>query len=135
MSHTENATISENKDEKIEIPSVSQVRKTMRQLSNQLYIAWKKELCTRILDFEFEGYIAQDHIDINPAVWRLPNDEVGYALSKIQDDLDKLGYEYEFKFDDVDDVSWIMFYCIELPDRIEDPDEDVENDAVDSVVV
>ena len=103
-----------------ELPTIKELRRTMRKLSVQLYHAWKQELRSRLLDLEFEGYIAKDHINVHPAVWRLPNDEVRYALSLLQDDLENNNYEFDFRFDDVDEVNWVMFYAIELPERIEE---------------
>jgi hypothetical protein len=113
-----------------DLPSVSQVRKIMRSLAITLYEAWKAEISDRLLHLEFEGFITKDNIQIPSAVWRLPNPEVRYALCKLEDDLERLGYDYDFKFDDVDDVNWTMFYSIALPDGY-DVEEDEQNGQSD----
>ncbi len=110
-----------------QLPSVTDVRKTMRRLSLVLYDAWKRELRDRILNLEFDGYIAKDHINVPSAVWRLPNSEITYALNRLKRDLQELGYDYEFKFDDVDDVTFIVLYVISLPETTEDEDESLFN--------
>lgn len=113
-----------------DLPSVSQVRKIMRSLATTLYEAWKAEISDRLLHLEFEGFITKDNIQVPSAVWRLPNPEVRYALCKLEDDLERLGYDYDFKFDDVDEVNWTMFYSIALPDVEEDEqDEQDEQDG------
>jgi DNA-binding Lrp family transcriptional regulator len=124
------ANLGENgskKSDDVGIPSVVEIQKAMRKLSIQLYHAWRAELRERLLNLEFDGYITKEDIEVDPGVWRLPNNEVRFALSKLQDELDHQGYEYEFKFDDVDDVYWIMFYSIELPDELDDMDAVEEN--------
>ena len=113
--------------ENVQLPSVQTLYKKMRYLSLQLYKAWKKELSARLMDLEFEGYIAQKHIDVDPAVWKLPNDELRYALCKLQDDLDDLGYEYSFQFQNIEEVHWTLGYAIEFPERY-DEDEIYEDD-------
>lgn len=99
------------------IPSINEMKKIMRSLSESLYSAWKAEIGERLRDLEFDGYISKEHIDVPDAVWRLPNDEVRYALCKLEEELESLGYDYEFKFDGVDDVHWLMYYSVVLPDR------------------
>jgi len=106
------------------IPSVADMRKMMRDLSESLYEAWKIEISDRMKHLEFEGYITRDHLQLPSTVWRLPNDEVRYALCKLEEDLARHGYDYEFRFDDVDDVNWVMFYSIQLPERDEEDDDD-----------
>ena len=108
-----------------EIPSSKQVKKRMRELSIELYEAWKSEICDRLLNLEFTGYIAKDHLDLPSAVWRLPNSEIIYALNKLKDDLEHLGYDYEFKFDDIDEVDFIVLYNISMENTEED-DESVD---------
>jgi hypothetical protein len=110
-----------------EIPSVLEVKNIMRRLSEELYEAWKLEIADRLRNLEFEGCICKEHIVVSDAVWRLPNDEVRYALCKLEEELRFLGYDYEFKFNDVDDVHWVMFYSVSLPER----DEDATCDACD----
>ena len=108
----------------VSIPSVADMRKIMRDLSESLYEAWKIEISDRMKHLEFEGYITRDHLQLPSTVWRLPNDEVRYALCKLEEDLARHGYDYEFRFDDVDDVNWVMFYSIQLPERDEEDDDD-----------
>lgn len=109
------------------IPSLDEMKKIMRSLAEVLYETWKQEIGARLRNLEFDGYITKEHIDVPEAVWRLPNDEVRYALCKLEEDIYSLGYDYEFKFDDVDDVYWIMFYSITMPER-DDALEEEEND-------
>lgn len=117
----------------VEIPSVVEVRKIMRSLSESLYEAWKEEIADRLRHLEFEGCICREHILVPNEVWRLPNDEVRYALCKLEEDLRSLGYDYEFKFNDVDDVHWVMFYSITLPERDEYDSETDNARTINSV--
>lgn len=109
------------------IPRAREVQKLMRTLSKELFLAWRQEIGQRLRDLEFEGEITRQDIVISEAVWRLPNTEVRKALSRLQDELQSAGYEYEFRFKDVD-VGWILFYSIELPEREDSDDEDVEEE-------
>jgi len=86
------------------------------------------EIGQRLRDLELEGEITKDDIDVSDAVWRLPNTEVRKALSKLQDLLEEAGYEYEFRFQDIDNINWILFYSIELPEREDTDDEDEEEE-------
>ena len=105
------------------IPSVYEMKRIMRNLSEKLYEEWKKEIAERLRHLEFDGCICREHITVPDEVWRLPNDEVRYALCKLEEDLRSLGYDYEFKFNDVDDVHWVMFYSVSLPEREDDYDK------------
>jgi len=102
------------------LPTVAELRSIMRDLAEGLYLAWLDVISNRLRHLEFEGFVTKDDVQVPMEVWRLPNDEVRYALCKLEDELQSLGYDYEFRFDNVDDASWIMFYTISLPDR-EDP--------------
>lgn len=113
------------------LPSVKDVRRTMRNLAMELYSVWRRELRDRILNLEFEGYIAKDHINVNSAVWRLPNSEIRFALDMLKSELDNLGYDYEFKFEDVDDVTFILLYSITLPEEDEEDEEDYSDFETD----
>jgi hypothetical protein len=115
------------------IPPANVVQKLMRKLSAELFRAWRKEIGQRLRDLELEGEITKDDIDVSDAVWRLPNTEVRKALSKLQDLLEEAGYEYEFRFQDIDNINWILFYSIELPERedTDDEDEDEEEEEDD----
>lgn len=110
-----------------ELPTVLELSKLLKNLSNILYVAWRKELRERILNLELEGYISKDHINVPSSVWRLPNDNIRYALGKLKTELDNLGYDYEFKFDEVDEVNWVMWYSLVLPED-EDKDDEVSDD-------
>lgn len=116
-----------------DLPTVGQLRKIMRDLSDELYEAWKVELGKRISDLEFEGYLAKDHLNVSSAVWRLPNDSVRRSLCKLQDDLDVRGFEYDFRFDYMDDTEWVLWYAIELPERDEMSSSDSEDDEEEDV--
>ena len=114
------------------IPTVAEIKKNMSRLSNILYNAWSKELRLRLLDLEFSGVIQRDHVRVPSSVWRLPNNEIRKALSKLQQDLEKEGYEYVFRFDDVNEVEWMMFYSIELPESDTESISDVDFECEDS---
>lgn len=112
-------------EERDHFPSVLDVRKKMRMLSLQLYRSWRKELALRLLNLELEGYIAQDHVMVSSAVWRLPNDEIRYALNRLQQDLQDKGFkDYQFKFDRVDETSFVMLYKIDIPELEDELDDD-----------
>lgn len=114
------------------IPSVADVRNVIQHLTDILYSAWRCELSSRIRNLELIGYIAPNHIDVPNAVWRLPNEGFNNALRKIQEELDNLGYEFEFKFEQLDDdVHWILCYSIDLPKREEDDEDDEEEEESD----
>ncbi|KAJ3038954.1 hypothetical protein HDV00_012784 [Rhizophlyctis rosea] len=104
----------------------------MRDLSDQLYLAWKGEMAKRITDLDFEGFISKDDVRVQSSAWRLPNEGVRRALYKLQEDLDILGYEYDFRFEHVSDTDWVLFYAIELPERDEDglSDDDDEEEGL-----
>lgn len=106
----------------LNIPTIIELKKIMRSHSECLYTSWKHVIANRLVNLEFDGYISKNHIQVHDAVWRLPNDEIRYALCKLEEDFEKLGYDYEFKFDDVDDTHWIMYYSITLPDIVEEDD-------------
>lgn len=108
-----------------QLPSVGDMRRTMRRLSLILYNEWKRELRYRLFNLEFEGYIAKDHIDVPSIVWRLPNQEITYALNRLKKDLQELGYDYEFKLDNVNEITFDVIYNISLPD---DCDEEETKD-------
>jgi hypothetical protein len=120
-------------DDCIEIPSVSQIKGMMRTLSEILYTAWKSEIANRLLHLEFAGIITRDNIGVPSTVWRLPNAEVRYALCKLEQDLQNLGYDYDFKFDEVNELNWTMYYSIMLPDAVCDEttrmEDETTNDA------
>ena len=109
------------------IPLASDVQRIMRKLSDELFTAWRDEIAQRLRDLEFSGYISKGNIQVSDAVWRLPNTEVRKALGRLQKLLADAGYEYEFRFQDVDEVNWILFYSVDLPER-EDSDSETETE-------
>lgn len=110
------------------IPLAGDVQKIMKQLSTELYKAWRNEIGRRLRDLEFQGAITREDLTVSESVWRLPNTEVTKALSRLQKNLREAGYSYEFRFQDVDDPNWFLSYIIELPEREEsDEDDDVED--------
>ncbi len=111
------------------IPLAGDVQKIMKQLSTELYKAWRNEIGKRLRDLEFQGEITRQDLTVSESVWRLPNTEVRKALSRLQKNLREAGYSYEFRFQDVDDNNWFLSYLIELPER-EESDED--NDINDT---
>jgi hypothetical protein len=102
------------------IPSVTDLQRHMNDLSEQLYLEWKRELAERLWNLEFQGFIAQTDVNVSSTTWRLPNEQVRFALCKLETDLQDLEYDYKFEFQDVDDVNWVLFYHLQLPERMED---------------
>jgi hypothetical protein len=95
-----------------------------------LYTAWKNEIIHRLESFELIGVITMNDLFESSrdcrVYSRLPNSYVKSALSKLQDELDFLGYDYSFKFEDVlEHEKWCLFYELELPEDSENEDNDI----------
>ncbi|RKO94847.1 hypothetical protein BDK51DRAFT_34352 [Blyttiomyces helicus] len=63
---------------------------------------------------------------LSSIVWKLPNTAITSALELLEDDLDKLGYDYEFKFKpngNQECPGWALSYSIILPDEEENSEE------------
>ena len=117
------------------IPSLSELNKTLKKLSCSLYTAWKNELAFRIHNLEFCGFIESENLkDIPQTVWRLPNNYIRNALQKLENDLDKLGYDYEFKFDSVNEINWVLRYEIDPPEGGDEDDDDDENSDEEDLI-
>lgn len=117
-------------------PTVLKLRNQMQDFSKILYTIWRHQISLRLQNLIFKGEICIDinndyHFDSDSdniiqkellqVISRLPNRYIKTALSSIQDELDYLGYDYEFKFGDViENNQWVLTYNIELP---EDPNE------------
>jgi len=116
-----------------QLPKVSEIKNTMKILCKILYQKWKFELTRRLKNLEFKGdlSIKNEHHLFS----RLPNKYIRTALSKLQDDLDVLGYDYSFKFEDVfEHENWSLRYEIELPEDITSSDENDEEYEDDILV-
>lgn len=109
------------------LPSNEELYNICKNNANLLYTAWKKELAYRIHNLEFCGIIDSSHINVSSVVWRLPNNFIRDALRKLEDELEKLGYDYEFKFGDVQDSNFILYYEIDPPEC--DDDESITDDS------
>jgi hypothetical protein len=111
-----------------DIPSLSELKQIMEGHSNDLYEAWRRELGTRLRSLEFEGFINNDDVNLSNTVYRLPNDQLRKAICRLESDLEKLGYDYDFRFEDVG-FNWVLFYHVLLPERDED---ETDKDRKDS---
>lgn len=116
------------------LPSVLKLRNSMQDFSKILYNIWRHQFHLRLTNLVFKGYICidleQDYTLSDGTVYkkemlqlitRLPNRYIMTALAGVQDELEYLGYDFTFKFNDVsDNEKWALTYDIELP---EDDDE------------
>ena len=111
------------------IPSAAELRAFMQEYARQLCDEWKREIGTRLLELEFEGFISRKEISVSDAAYRLPNAQLRYALGLLEEELEKLGYDYEFRFEDVDSADWVLCYSVTLPeDESEESDETEESE-------
>ncbi|KAJ3228631.1 hypothetical protein HDU81_006021 [Chytriomyces hyalinus] len=99
----------------IVLPTIDFLQNKMQDMSFVLYRAWKQVICIRLKNLELEGDIEDRDIEVPNCVWKLPNAYIRSALRKLENDLDTLGYEYEFRFD-VDELRFSMHYHIEIPE-------------------
>ncbi len=97
-------------------PTINEIKDMVNKLTYGLYNAWKKVLCERLLNLEFTGIILANELNLPDKIWRLPNDALQTALMFLQDDLEKLGYEFSFTFDDVQNKKFSLIYDIDLPE-------------------
>lgn len=105
------------------LPRAEELLHKMNKVCDELYLAWVAEISNRLSNFEFSGFIELKCLQLPniSQVVHLPNKYVRSALCKLQNDLDLLGYDYTFKFDDVlhNDRSWGLGYTIELPEEMQ----------------
>src|SRR3954469_10781431 len=99
-----------------DIPSVAELVSIMEKYSNDLYTEWRRELGVRLRELEFEGYISKDQINVNDVVYRLPNEHLRKAVCNLESDFESLGYDYDFRFEDVG-LNFVLFYRVILPER------------------
>ena len=114
-----------------QIPSLIHLTSVMKEYSNILFLAWRSELALRLHNLEFDGYFSKsdikandDEVDVD-VIWRLPNNYIREALNKLENELIDLGYNCCFRFGDVKDKDWFLYYKIELPDREEEMEEEL----------
>ena len=107
------------KVDKYELPTINETRQTMQFLSKILYKTWKMELAKNLRELKFNGNIYTNYTrNSHPILHRLPDEYVKSALTKIQDELDELSYEYTFKFENlVHEKTWVLHYEIDIPEH------------------
>jgi hypothetical protein len=108
-------------DNNNEIPSVTELTNIMEKYSQDLYNECKRELGIRLRNLEFEGYISKNDINVSDIVYRLPNPYLNKAICNLKIELERLGYDYDFRFENIE-LNWVLFYHIVLPDREEEND-------------
>ena len=106
------------------LPTVNLLLSNMDKARDILYLAWTKQLAKKLLNFEFSGFIELKSLELDETnfqqILHLPNVYIRFALCKLKSELDSLGYDYSFKFEDVldNDNYWGLSYKIELPEDL-----------------
>ena len=109
------------------LPTLLELKKRMKSASDDLFFYWRQNLSDNIKNLQMKGFLVTENI----VHCQLPNKYVRTALCRIQDELDTLGYDYKFRFDDVEvDKKLVLCFEIELPE--DDDDTDTESGGCDA---